>query len=254
MRGPIELLTASFELFKNHWKLFLGIFAIPGLVTAIVDYYSATHPVSNVYGAEYPLPMIVVSIIMVLALFAMQIALSKAVSAPNETTIKSAYQFAQKYFLQYILLSIMVGFVILLGTLALIIPGIIFAVWFGFSYFVLIFEGKKGVDAMKASKAYVKGHWWAIVGRIVVLMFVMIALSIITGIGGKILGMVFPHAILIAVVSFVTSFVAMPIAIAYAYFMYVDLKKVNAVSPAIAVVSSPENQPQTPAPVNAETV
>jgi hypothetical protein len=225
MRGPIELLTASWNLVKEHWKLFFGIFLVPGVVAAVFDYLTATDLKSQAFMSEYPFGFFALSVVLVIALIFMNIAMYKAVASPVGTTIESAYRFAQKYFIQYILLSIMVGVVVLLGLVALVIPGIIFAVWFGFAYFILIFEGKKGVEAMKASKAYVKGRWWPVFGRLIGLGIFMILLSIATGVIGYALAALFlPADLATAIVSFFTSAIAMPIAIAYTYFLYLDLK------------------------------
>jgi hypothetical protein len=54
------------------------------------------------------------------------------------------------------------------GTLLLIIPGIIFAVWYSFTSYAVIFEVLKGLNAMRASKSLVVGRWWPILWRLAV--------------------------------------------------------------------------------------
>lgn len=227
MRGPIELIQASWNLFQENWKLFLGIFIVPGLVGTLFDYLTASDYKAEMFMREYPLPFAALLVTFLVLLIFMNIAMYKAVSAPKETTVQSAYRFAKKYFLQYVLLSIMVGIVVTLGFVALIIPGIILAVWFGFAYAVLIFEDKTGIDAMKASKAYVKGRWFEIFIRVIALIVFMILLSIATGIVGYVLARLLPGDIAVTLTSLLTSAIAMPIAIAYTYFMYVDVKKLG---------------------------
>lgn len=67
-----------------------------------------------------------------------------------------------------IITSFLVTLIVLGGTLLLIIPGIIFAVWYSFSTYVVIFEGAKGLSALRASKALVAGRWWSIVWRLAI--------------------------------------------------------------------------------------
>jgi len=62
----------------------------------------------------------------------------------------------------YIWILILLGLYILGGTILLIIPGIIFFVWFSFSSYVLVAEDIKGKQALARSQALVKGHWWKV--------------------------------------------------------------------------------------------
>lgn len=85
----------------------------------------------------------------------MGIAIIKATQSP--VTVKEAYAFACQKFGSYFLVSMMAGFIIILGLVLFIIPGIVFITWFLFVMYVVLFENKFGVDALKASKAYVEG-------------------------------------------------------------------------------------------------
>lgn len=242
MRGPLELLQESWNLFKNNWKLLLGIFAVPGLVTATFDYLTATDAQAEMFMTTYTVWFVLLLVAMIVLLMLMSVGMYKAVSEPMTTTIEGAYRFAAKYFVQYLVLSIMIGVVVMLGFIALIIPGIIFAVWFAFAYLVLIFEGKKGVEAMKASKEYVKGNWWKVFGRFVVLGIAMILLSIVTGLLGYMLFSMFLGVNLAtALSSLITSAIAMPIATAYSYLIYQDLKRLKGA----AIVDAPMTAPDT---------
>lgn len=244
MRGPIELLRESWNIFKKNWKLLLGIFILPGLVTAVFDYRTATEEQAAAFMGAFPIWFILLLVAMVAFLMLMSVALYKAVAEPQTTTIEGAYRFAGKYFPQYLVLSFMVGTVVMLGLIALIIPGIIFAVWFAFAYLALIFEDKKGVDAMKASKEYVRGNWWKIFGRFVALGGVLLVVSIATGlIGYTLLTSLMGAQLATAAASFLTSAFVMPFATAYSYLMYQDLKRLKG----LAGVDVPVTTPSTDA-------
>lgn len=70
------------------------------------------------------------------------------------------------YFWSYISLVLMMMVLIFLWLFALIIPAIIFSVFYAFSVYAFMFEGKRDIDAVKRSKELVKGYWWAVFGRI----------------------------------------------------------------------------------------
>lgn len=62
-------------------------------------------------------------------------------------------------------ISLLVGIKVFLWALLLIIPGIIFSVYYSLSSWSLVLEGKKGNEALKRSKQLIDGYWWAFLGR-----------------------------------------------------------------------------------------
>jgi len=80
--------------------------------------------------------------------------------------------FAWVYFLTN---SIVVG-----GFLMLVVPGILFAVWFSFALYVFAAEGLTGMEALKRSRALVAGNWWGVGYRFLcvgALFFMMLAVT-----------------------------------------------------------------------------
>jgi hypothetical protein len=62
--------------------------------------------------------------------------------------------------------SVLRGLAILLGFILLIIPGILFSVWFTFVPIIAVLDGGD-VDAFKTSKDLVTTRFWPVVGRLV---------------------------------------------------------------------------------------
>ena len=56
--------------------------------------------------------------------------------------------------------NLLSGLLIALGSILLIVPGVIFAVWFYFSAQVVLYENLGGRAALSRSKTLVKGHFW----------------------------------------------------------------------------------------------
>jgi len=68
----------------------------------------------------------------------------------------------------FFLLTILLGLVIGLGFVLLIVPGVLFLVWFSFSRFIIV-ENKIGIkSAFLKSKELVKGRFWPVFGRLIV--------------------------------------------------------------------------------------
>lgn len=78
-----------------------------------------------------------------------------------------------------ILLSLMVYLITMGGMILLIVPGIILAVWFTFTMFVLVDNQGSGFTALLKSKALVKGRWWEVFGTIIALAVVIGIISMI---------------------------------------------------------------------------
>jgi len=71
--------------------------------------------------------------------------------------------FNGKVYVRYIWTMLVSGLLSGLLFLALIVPGVIFAVYWAFAGLVSIYEDEGGMKAMQMSKAMVKGRWWKIV-------------------------------------------------------------------------------------------
>ena len=73
---------------------------------------------------------------------------------------------------------------ILLAGFALgILPGFLFAVWFAFCMYVLLDEDRRGMDALLASREYVRGHWWNTFGKLLLLWLISAVISFLPFIG-----------------------------------------------------------------------
>ncbi len=89
-------------------------------------------------------------------------------------TTKEAIQRAFAVFWSLIGTSILLGLVLFAGFLLLIIPGIIFALWYSLATQIVVVEGISGAKAMKRSKELMQGN----MGSMFVLGFVMLAINL----------------------------------------------------------------------------
>ena len=103
-----------------------------------------------------------------------------AVGDPVDT--EASYQYGFKKFGSVLWISILVGLVVGIGFILLIIPGIIFLTMLAVTIPALIVEDQRGTAAMGRSWNLVKGHFWHVLGTIVVA-------ALITGVVGAILGL-----------------------------------------------------------------
>jgi hypothetical protein len=79
-------------------------------------------------------------------------------------TWSKVLRFGATHWLSYFGTGIVAGIVIGLWSLLLIIPGIIFYVFYSFWGIALVLRDNSGYDALKYSKSLVEGHWWKTFG------------------------------------------------------------------------------------------
>jgi uncharacterized membrane protein len=111
-------------------------------------------------------------------------------------TAKLAVKRAFAVFWQLIGTSILAGLVMFAGFLLLIVPGIIFALWYALVTQIVVIEGSTGLEAMKRSKTLMKDN----MGSMFVLGFVMLTINLGIGWGAALVPQPHVRAVLTAFV------------------------------------------------------
>lgn len=87
-------------------------------------------------------------------------------------------------------------------------------IWFNFATYVLVVENIKGTKALSRSKFFVKGYWWSVFWRSIVLGMLMGIIALVLGfipIAGGIIGEV----------------LLTPFTIVFGFLLYEDLKRLK---------------------------
>ena len=126
----------------------------------------------------------------------------------SKVSIKKVFLSTKPYLWSFFWVSFLSGIATAVGFILFIIPGIIFGVWFSLSLYVFIFEDIKGTSALKKSKEMVKGYWWPVFGRIIIIGVISWLVSSIEFFG-PIINLLF----------------VVPFSIVFEYLIYQDLKR-----------------------------
>ncbi len=127
----------------------------------------------------------------------------------------------------YIGLALLTALLVLLWSLLLIIPGIIFSVFYSLAVYVFFFEDKRGMAAIKRSKELVTGYFWPILGRI---LFLAVILWVVAMIITAPLDKLSEQGLAWSIYSYFVqlfNFIIAPISILYSYRIYQDLVKIK---------------------------
>ena len=232
MKSSITLLKEAWALYTANASLLSKIYIIPYLLMfAAVFLLAITGGASTFISSRevgtlvFVFALFLFFIPVIFAQVLATIALIQAIAFPNETTVGSAYTTAKRFFWRYVLISILLTLIIATGLILLIIPGIIFALWFAFVYYVAILEDKGVVESLKASKAYVKGNMLLVFKKtaVITLLYAGISFVVLTPIG-LILG---SESFVLDIVDTAFTFVMVPVSLTYFYLLYSELKNIK---------------------------
>ncbi|MFA7287078.1 MAG: hypothetical protein WC052_05445 [Patescibacteria group bacterium] len=115
----------------------------------------------------------------------------------------------------YFLLGVTTSALATVGVLLLFIPGVIASIWFVLGLLVLVVEQRRGLDVLLVSREYVRGRWWAMFYRIVVLALLAAVLSFIANIPSEV-GL----DAVARTINFVLQLLFTPVIIAYTMLLY----------------------------------
>jgi len=150
-----------------------GISSIPLSGAAIaqnitnIDYFSIDYFKDLGLGLSVLIPVGILFFILYITLIVLFILMSISfihIGFTKETSVKKIIKASKSYFWKYVGLTLLISLALLGLFILLIIPGIIFSVFWIFSTYVLIKEKKGITESMKRSKEIVRGRWWRVFG------------------------------------------------------------------------------------------
>lgn len=174
-----ELLDRTFSLYRSHFGLFLGIFALPYMVVL------AFQLVGLVFQSSAPrLPNILLTLawsvgagLLTLVVSAVsQAATVVAVSnflLGRPASVTDSFSAVKGEILGVLGLSLLVSVAAGFGFVAIIVPGVLLLIMWSLAVPVKVLEHKGIFDSMSRSMELTKGHW----GRIFVIGLLILALK-----------------------------------------------------------------------------
>jgi Membrane domain of glycerophosphoryl diester phosphodiesterase len=175
-----ELLDRTFSLYRSHFGLFIGIFALPHLVVLAFQCLGvAVRSPGNQLSAVLTLfawsmgALLLTMIVSATSHAATVVAVSE-VHLDRPASVMDSFLRVKGQILGVIGLSLLVGLLVGLAFLALIVPGVLLAIQWSLAVPAKVLENKSVTDAMSRSTDLTKGNR----GRIFVIWVLFFVLSI----------------------------------------------------------------------------
>ena len=194
-KGLGRLMAESFSLFSKNLISFIGVglisllFCLAASICFFIPFIGL-----GISGLGKSIDLqITTTVFVVLFVFAImailflyQIAMVKAVCHAHQGekfSVWGVYKETLNIFWSFVFVESIVIIKVLLWTLLLIIPGIIFGIFYSFSSLSLILDGKKGNQALIHSAQIIKPQVWRFLGTAMLVGLVTVVLTVAVRIG-----------------------------------------------------------------------
>ena len=214
-----DLFKKSFELYKPRIWTMLLLGLVGWIVSiAIIALFGLAGFATLLGGRGIPTFNLITILLFLIGLLLLiivnvwvQVALIYSIKDEHvKAKVKDLLMTVRDKMASYYWIIFLRGLVVLAGCILLIIPGIIFSIWFCLSQYVFVFEGVRGRKALGRSRELVRGYWWPVLGRLLLLGIVAVLVSSISRLG-----------------FLINSLFTVPFGIAYIYIIYEDLKRLK---------------------------
>lgn len=229
-----DLFKGAWAKYQQHAQVLIGIMLISGvgLYLQTILLWSAKPTIqvgangvitSNGLAGMGALALVATLIYIVGIIWGYSALLNKISKLNQPMGIQQAFMSAKPLIWPLLLTGLLAGIFTIIGFILLVIPGIIIGVFLSFALYIVVDENKKGMDAIKASKAYVTGYWLPVFGRVILMAIVI---GLIAGVIGWVAQVVLGYSIGILVQN-VISLAVVPFAVIYMYDLYKNVKQLK---------------------------
>ncbi|HTK03250.1 MAG TPA: hypothetical protein VL401_00580 [Alphaproteobacteria bacterium] len=159
LSSPVDLIKKSFEIFfrRENFIYFVKICGIYAIFNVLLLLRKPDFDA-----------MFWITILVSLFFSIAEVEAIRRVVGREKLLVKPAFLVGFRKYFKLFLLGILLELIFIPGFLFLIIPGVIFLVWFAFSRFILVEEDIRITQILKKSKKLVDGRFWQVFGRLFV--------------------------------------------------------------------------------------
>lgn len=171
-----EIIGNSWQYFAENFKKiapYMAYLLIPNFVlgfAGIASLYLDRYATSDAFVMTNNIIVLAIFVASIIFMLWVTMALAKnlgsIVTKKPFLGYKESFSATSHLIWPIIYTSLLVVLIVMGGTILFIVPGIIFSIWYCFTYYAILFEEKRGVAALSASKSLVSGRWWKIFWRL----------------------------------------------------------------------------------------
>jgi ribosomal protein L37E len=182
------LFRESFEAFKRR-GLTVGLILLVAIVVAMIPMVLGT-VAGGLLSAVLPASAQGFSVFLAICgalagMFLLVSGIAAMIHAAMDERLEFNAAFGKGFrsFLPFLWIGILHTFITMGGYLLLVVPGVIFSIWFIFSAFIYVAEDARGMDALIMSREYVRGRGLDVFLRLLALWVISAVVGVVPIIG-----------------------------------------------------------------------
>lgn len=186
------ILRGAFKIYGRHFGTLCLVYILPSIPAMIIN--QEAHRSGNTTFVI--LSAMLLLMVLLFAYGAATIAVSDACIG-NPPSLKRSYSkiLSKIVFLRFVGTAILQIFVLTVGLGLLVIPGLVFALWFMLSPPIVMLEGRSGIAALNRSKQLADGSHWRNAGLIAALLIIEGVIIGIIAIFARVFAAIFPYLV-----------------------------------------------------------
>lgn len=224
-----QLFTESWELTKRRFWPLLLLWLIQSLVVVLIlagtvfaligtSLSAAMNLETSELGVIFVAMMLAILIIAIVLGPLFQAAMIALVASEKKISLGQALKVGWKKFLPSFLAGLLMTFFIFGGGVFLLIPGIFFAILFSFVLYEIVLYDLPLIAAFKSSAGMVKQHFWAVVGRMSLVLLLGVGIGMISD------SLSNDNSFLFSIINLVLNFGYSVFAVMYSVTLYKNLR------------------------------
>jgi hypothetical protein len=173
-----DLLSLAWKLFSENFKTILIVTLIIYVPITLISVFSVTATPTladgnlvsfwgGVFTVNFTIVLILITLAGVLVPLAIAVIIRKQLDG-QLIDYQAALKQAVTRWLPGLATTLLMGLFLFGLFFLLIIPSIIFGVYWAFASYAVILNNKSGLAALKYSKRVVQGRWWRVLGYLIV--------------------------------------------------------------------------------------
>jgi hypothetical protein len=228
------VLDSGFKLFGACFTQVFWLAAIAALATAPISLLQPNIQTNSLSGGVVALVVcgVLVGALVAGVIYGALIARIDAVARSASLPVGQALGIGLRRLPAMFVAGLLAGLVTAVGLILLIIPGLIFMIWFVFAPSAVIVERVGPIASLGYSRALVRGHWWRTAALLTIVGIILMVVYVILGVVVGILVLSNPSALASGEAPWYINFVAGPllamiaVPLTYALLLsiYYDLK------------------------------
>ena len=195
-----EAISKTFHVFRQSFAKYFVLYAVVGIIVQVATTFAqrafvvpmlpmnpTPQQVSRFFSGLLGALFLLIGVIAVVNVVFSTIAQGGAIKLASEqltvgqASLGASIKFAVSKLLSIWAVTIVVGFIVFLGIIALIVPGVILAIMYSLVLPVLLIEKKGIFESMRRSRQLVSHRWGKTFGTFLVLGIIVIIASLIFG-------------------------------------------------------------------------